>query len=51
MAPTFFTLIISGAMVIVLNYMGIFGGTAQNWILFSGLGLMGASFVVATRLY
>lgn len=46
----FFTFMGAGVLVIILNYMGIFG-TFKNYLLFVGLGLMGAAFAVSTRWY
>lgn len=40
-----------GVLVIILNYMGIFGGQAQNPLLFAGLGLIALGFVFSTRIY
>jgi Cell division protein CrgA len=46
----FFVLLLSGATVIIVNYMGLFeGGTAANSRLWYGLGLISGSFIVATR--
>lgn len=38
----------AGVLVIVLNYMGLFGGAQQQW-LYVGLGLIAVGFVGATR--
>lgn len=46
----FFGLMGVGVLVIVLNYMAVFG-TFRNWLLFVGLGLMGVAFAVSTRWY
>jgi Cell division protein CrgA len=43
---TFFGL---GLLCIVLNYLGIFPGGANNIYLFIGLGLIVAGFIAATR--
>ncbi|HVL64829.1 MAG TPA: cell division protein CrgA [Actinomycetota bacterium] len=45
----FFVLLGAGAVVIIGNYLGLFGGAASNWRLFYGLGLVSASFLVATQ--
>jgi hypothetical protein len=45
----FFTLLLSGVVVIVGNYVDVFGGGTANWRLWYGLGLVSASFIVATR--
>ena len=45
----FFTLIGAGVIVIVTHYLGVLPGGTQNYQLFLGLGLIAASFVVATQ--
>ena len=45
----FFTLLGVGVLVIVGNYVQIFGGETSNFRLWYGLGLVAAAFVVATR--
>lgn len=45
----FFTLLLGGVVVIVGNYVQIFPGGTANWRLWYGLGLVTASFIVATR--
>ena len=43
-------LLISGMLVIILNYMGLLPGDGtNNWYLLGGLGLITAGFIVATR--
>lgn len=49
--PLVFGLWAVGVLVIILNYMGIFGGTAQNPLLFAGLGLIAVGFVFSTKIY
>lgn len=49
--PTTFGLWIIGVLAIILNYMGLFGGQAQNPILFAGLGLIAVGFLLSTRIY
>jgi Cell division protein CrgA len=44
----FFTLLGVGMLVIIGNYMELWG-PAANWRLFYGLGLIAVSFVLATR--
>jgi hypothetical protein len=44
----FFTALLCGAVIIIGNYIGIFGDTA-NWRLWYGLGLVAVSFLVATQ--
>jgi Kef-type K+ transport system membrane component KefB len=48
--PTFFTLLGAGVLIIILNYVGVPWDTA-NWRLFLGLGLIAASFGVATQIH
>lgn len=41
-------------LVIVLNYMNLLpftNGSAANWPLFAGLGLIAVGFILATQLY
>jgi hypothetical protein len=45
----FFTLLGSGVLIIIGNYVGLFPGETENWRLFMGLLLMGGSFAVATQ--
>ncbi len=46
---SFFVLLLAGAAVIITNYMGVFEGGTVNSRLWYGLGLISASFVIATR--
>ncbi|HVF53586.1 MAG TPA: cell division protein CrgA [Actinomycetota bacterium] len=48
-AALFFTLLGTGVLVIVINYLGILPFETQNWALWYGLGLITVSFGVATR--
>jgi len=51
-AVLMFAALILGMLVIVLNYLGVFGGgEADNIWLIAGLGLISVGFVVATRLH
>ena len=43
------TLLLAGMVILILNYVDVFPGGAANWRLFYGLGIITASFVVATR--
>ncbi len=46
-----FTLLLSGLLVIILNYLGVMptaSGEASNWYLLLGLGLITAGFITAT---
>lgn len=45
----FFTLLGTGIVIIIANYVGAFPVTNQTWALWYGLGLITASFVVATQ--
>ena len=45
-----FTLLIGGLGVIVLNYMNLLPGEADNKFLFVGLGMITVGFGFATRL-
>ena len=38
-----------GVIVILLNYLGLLGGSANNAFLFLGLGLIVAGFITSTR--
>ena len=44
----FFLLLLTGVAIIIGNYIGIYGTTA-NWRLFYGLGLVFAAFVISTQ--
>jgi hypothetical protein len=50
-AVLFFVFLGSGVGIIIANYFGLFPGETSNPRLFYGLGLISASFVVATRWY
>lgn len=45
----FFTLLLTGVAIIICNYLGVFPGENAAWILWYGLGLISAAFVVATQ--
>ena len=45
----FFTLLLTGVVIIICNYIGFFPGEHAAWILWYGLGLISVSFVVATQ--
>ena len=47
----FFTLLLTGVLVIIFNYLGLLPGENAAWALWYGLGLISASFVVATQWY
>ena len=44
----FFTFLLAGVIIIVINYLGIPDET-NNWRLWMGLGLIAGSFVIATQ--
>jgi len=44
-----FALLIVGAVAIVLNYLGLLPGSASNWYLLGGLGLILGGIFVATQ--
>ena len=48
-APLMFTLLIVGMVIIVVNYLGVLPGGADNKYLLIGLGLITAGFITATR--
>ena len=45
----FFTLLLSGVVIIIGNYLGVFPGGTANWRLWYGLALVAGSFMVATQ--
>ncbi|MGH2693994.1 MAG: cell division protein CrgA [Actinomycetota bacterium] len=45
----FFSLLASGVVVIITHYIGLLPGGTQPYQLWIGLGLISASFVVATQ--
>lgn len=46
-----FALLIGGALLIILNYMGWVPGDTSNWYLLGGLGLILAGIVTATQFH
>ena len=44
-----FTCLLSGVVIIVVNYLGVLPGGTQNWYLLIGLGLITAGFLIATQ--
>lgn len=44
-----FALLILGMLVIILNYLELLPGGADNWYLLGGLGLITGGFVTSTR--
>ena len=46
-----FTLLILGALVIILNYLGWVPGGVSNWYLLGGLGLILGGIVTATQFH
>lgn len=45
----FFVLLGLGVLVIILNYVGVLPGGTRPVLLFVGLGLMAAAFILATQ--
>ena len=45
----FFTLLLGGVIVIIAHYLGVLPGGTRPYQLWGGLGLISASFVVATQ--
>lgn len=39
----------AGVIIILINYLGLIGGSANNVYLFVGLGLIVAGFITSTR--
>jgi hypothetical protein len=46
-----FGLLIAGALVIIINYMGWVPGGVSNWYLLGGLGLILGGIVTATQFH
>ena len=46
---SFFVFLLSGAAIIIVNYMGVFEGGTSNPRLWYGLGLIAVAFIIATR--
>ena len=46
-----FGLLIAGALVIIMNYMGWVPGGVSNWYLLGGLGLILGGIVTATQFH
>lgn len=42
-------LLISGPIVVIINYIGLLPGGASNWYLLLGLALISAGFLTATQ--
>ena len=43
------SLMIVGVLLIVLNYLTLLPGSVSRWYLWSGLGLIGAGFLMTTN--
>jgi len=43
------SLMILGVLLIVLNYLTLLPGSVSRWYLWSGLGLIGAGFLMTTN--
>ena len=53
-SPRWYTVLISslmivGVLLIVLNYLTLLPGSVSRWYLWSGLGLIGAGFLMTTN--
>ncbi len=48
LGPLFFVLLGAGVVIIITNYLGVYGGT-QSYLLFVGLGLIAAAFALSTQ--
>jgi hypothetical protein len=46
-APVMLALMLLGVVVILLNYLGVFG-QSSSWYLIGGIGVIGAGFLMAT---
>ena len=46
---TMSALMIMGVLLIVLNYLTLLPGSVSRWYLWSGLGLIGAGFLMTTN--
>jgi hypothetical protein len=44
-----FALLIGGMLVIIINYLGLLPGGANNWYLLLGLGMITGGFITATQ--
>ena len=53
-SPKWYTILMSslmivGVLLIVLNYLTLLPGSVSRWYLWSGLGLIGAGFLMTTN--
>jgi hypothetical protein len=53
-SPRWYTVLMSalmiiGVLLIVLNYLTLLPGSVSRWYLWSGLGLIGAGFLMTTN--
>jgi hypothetical protein len=53
-SPKWFVVIMSsfmilGVLIIVLNYLTVLPGSVSRWYLWSGLGMIGAGFLMTTN--
>ena len=44
-----FALLIGGMLLIIVNYLGVLPGGANNWYLLAGLGMITGGFITATQ--
>jgi len=42
-------LMVTGVLMIVLNYLTVLPGSVSKWYLWSGLGLIGVGFIMTTE--
>lgn len=47
--PLFFLLLLTGVAIIVTNYLSLYGGTSQPYLLWVGLGLIAGALALSTR--
>mgnify|MGYP006139499837 FL=1 len=50
-APTMFSLLGIGTLMIIVNYVDLLPGGTSNWYLLGGLGLVLAGIITATQLH
>jgi len=49
MGPALLAVLILGALVIIVNYLGVLPGGASDWYLVAGIVLIAAGFAAATQ--
>ncbi|MEC7924324.1 MAG: cell division protein CrgA [Actinomycetota bacterium] len=50
-APTMFSLLGLGTLMIIVNYVDLLPGGTNNWYLLGGLGMVLAGIITATQLH